>query len=120
MGRSIALRSILPFMISVILLIAGLSLGISHGVDWVGHLVESTLAYLLAEGWLRSVLVALIAWPVGLIGSVAVGYQVGFLISLPLLDRLALAVEKRESWHVDKPGLGLATSAFCVSTIMVL
>ena len=120
MGRSIALRSLLPFIISVFLVIAGLSLGISYGVDWVASLVDSALAYVFDGGWLRSFLVAAIAWPVGLIGSVAVGYQVGFLMSLPLLDRLALAVEKREAWHADKPSLGIATSALCVSTIMVL
>ena len=119
MGRSIAVRSFLPFVVSVVLVIAGLSLGISHGVDWVASLIDSGLASLFDPGWLRSLLVAVIAWPVGLIGSVAVGYQVGFLVSLPLLDRLALEVEKREEWQVDQPGLGLATSALCVSTIMV-
>ena len=61
---------------------------------------------------------ALIAWPVGLTLGVAVGYQVGFLLSLPLLDRLALAVERHDGWTVEGRSLGLGNSAFCVSVVM--
>ena len=68
------------------MVIAGLSLGITHGVDLVAGLVESPLAYLLDEGWLRSLLVGLIAWPIGLIASVV-------LLLLPLeQDRPVLRI----------------------------
>ena len=77
----LAALSVVPFIISVVMVLAGLSLGITHGVDLVAGLVESPVAYLLDEGWLRSLLVGLIAWPIGLIASVVLGYQVGFLIS---------------------------------------
>ena len=120
MGKKIAALSLVPFTISVVMVIAGLSLGISHGVDWVAWIVDPALSYLLDEGWFRSLLTGLVAWPVGLLSSLVLGYQIGFLISLPLLDRLALAVERHEGWHAPGKGLGLATSALSVSIIMVV
>ena len=118
MSRAIAVRSVLPFLISVVMVIGGLTIGFIYGVDAVAALVDPAFGLLMSEGWWRRAAVALIAWPVGLTLGVAVGYQVGFLLSLPLLDRLALAVERHDGWTVEGRSLGLGNSAFCVSVVM--
>ena len=112
------MRSVLPLLISVVMVIGGLTIGFIYGVDAVAALVDPAFGLLMSEGWWRRAAVALIAWPVGLTLGVAVGYQVGFLLSLPLLDRLALAVERHDGWTVEGRSLGLKDSAFCVSVVM--
>ena len=119
MGRRVAALALVPFVLSVAFVVAGLVLGVSHGVDWIHGWVDGALAALLDVGSLRTMVGLIIAWPLGLIVSVAAGYQVGFLLSLPLLDRLALAVERQQGWEPTGKGLGVAASAMAVCAYMV-
>ena len=118
MGRRIALLALVPFALSVVFVVAGLVLGVTHGVDWVYGRVDVALALLLDAGWLRTAITTVVAWPVGLVLCAAAGYQVGFLLSLPLLDRLAQAVERREGWVPEGPGLGVSASMMAVCVYM--
>jgi uncharacterized protein involved in cysteine biosynthesis len=119
MGRRIALLALVPFTLSIVFVVAGLVLGFTHGVDWVYGRVDVALALLLDAGWLRTMISTVVAWPLGLVLSAAAGYQVGFLLSLPLLDRLAQAVERREGWVPEGPGLGVTASMMAVCVYMV-
>ena len=54
MGRRIALLAVVPFALSVVFVVAGLVLGVTHGVDWVYGRVDLALALLLDAGWPRA------------------------------------------------------------------
>ena len=59
MSRAIAVRSVLPFLISVVMVIGGLTIGFIYGVDAVAALVDA-FGLLMSEGVVASRQVALI------------------------------------------------------------
>jgi uncharacterized protein involved in cysteine biosynthesis len=119
MGRRIALMSLVPFCLSVVAVIAGLYVGVFYGVDFIADLLRGIVVWMFTEGAGQNVLITVVAWPAALLSCVVLGYQFGFLLSLPFLDRLALAVELREGWRPAGQGLGLLASALSVSLTMM-
>ena len=50
MSRAIAVRSVLPFLISVVMVIGGLTIGFVYGVDAVAGLVDPAFGLFMSEG----------------------------------------------------------------------
>lgn len=120
MGRRIALMSLVPFCLSVVAVFAGLYVGVFYGVEFIADLLRGVAVWMFDENAGQNFLIVVIAWPAALLLSVVLGYQFGFLLSLPFLDRLALAVELHEGWRPAGKGLGLMASALSVSLTMTV
>ena len=102
-----ALRA--PLLISVVMVIGGLTIGFVYGVDAVAGLVDPAFGLFMSEGWWRRAAVALIAFR-GAYARRCGGLPGRISLSLPLLDRLALAVERHDGWTVEGRSLGLGTA----------